>query len=838
MSVKCDIIIPVYNAHRWLELCIESIFLSDISKRVNKVIIVDDCSDEPTKQLIGKMADDNKNVTVITNTENLGFVKTCNKGMSATSSEYIMLLNSDCLLAEDSTRKLLDIPAGNPEIGLVSPLSNNAANLSVEIPAGYDYIKLDKLFEKHFTGKSFNACTIVGNCLVISRDCYEKTGQLDESYGKGYGEETDYQYRAKQSGFRAVVAVDTYVFHKSEISFTGVADLDSIKKRNAALFHSKWGKQYSEDFKAYKKNDPVDYVLNNLNDKDYMEFLAYRSDVFSEGFIDRVILLDREGQSPAHLRRNDDNRPLSLFTRIKLRIRRIINLYRSKGAKFVFIKSLHVVARRFEKIYENAMEGMKNSHCRDFVFIYESNPAKEMAVLYTEKLGYYGISTDLIEISNLSAQYLKRYRGFIFTDCVFSESAGVFISEAGKLNKTVLWICGNEDILSSLSRGSVNGIITTKRNIEELAVSKGFSAHYVEESFLNSMITIEAPVEKGLALKEFLCGKLKSNIAFILPSTMVCGGLNVVTKHCEVLQRNGYDVFIINMERDDVSRFCNGREIPVISIETTKMECMLDKVVSTMWVTVNCMDGLPAPGSKLYLVQGFETDFYGSNDPNNRMSANSTYARNDIKYLTVSAWCKRWLKEFFRQEAGFIRNGMDISAFKKTDRDFTGRITVLIEGDCEAEYKNVDESFTITNKLDPEKFEIVYLSNRGMPKKWYRYDRLYYKIPYEEVTAVYGNAHILLKTSLFESFSYPLLEMMATGGVVIAVQNDGNREFAVNNYNCLIYEQGNISDAIGKIEMIREDEQLRNRLIENGVQTAKERAWEFIEPEIMKGYYS
>ena len=49
---------------------------------------------------------------------------------------------------------------------------------------------------------------------------------------------------------------------------------------------------------------------------------------------------------------------------------------------------------------------------------------------------------------------------------------------------------------------------------------------------------------------------------------------------------------------------------------------------------------------------------------------------------------------------------------KKTpkNRDFSGKIRILIEGDCGAWHKNVDESFQIVEKLDREKFEIWYLS--------------------------------------------------------------------------------------------------------------------------------
>ena len=41
---------------------------------------------------------------------------------------------------------------------------------------------------------------------------------------------------------------------------------------------------------------------------------------------------------------------------------------------------------------------------------------------------------------------------------------------------------------------------------------------------------------------------------------------------------------------------------------------------------------------------------------------------------------------------------------------------------------------------------------------------------------IYSECDILLKSSWLESFSYPPLEMMATGGYCIVAPNDGNKE--------------------------------------------------------------
>ena len=76
--------------------------------------------------------------------------------------------------------------------------------------------------------------------------------------------------------------------------------------------------------------------------------------------------------------------------------------------------------------------------------------------------------------------------------------------------------------------------------------------------------------------------------------------------------------------------------------------------------------------------------------------------------------------------------------------------------------------------------------------------------------------------------------MMATKGLVVALENGGNVEYLKNNYNCLFYERGNIDDAIQKIELLVNDKKLRERLIKNGIETVNGREWKKIEKEILE----
>lgn len=344
-------------------------------------------------------------------------------------------------------------------------------------------------------------------------------------------------------------------------------------------------------------------------------------------------------------------------------------------------------------------------------------------------------------------------------------------------------------------------------------------------------------------LADIIRKETTSNLAMVLPSLKTSGGVLVALRHCAILQDRGLDVTLFST--DDTFKWFSafGHKFPVLNrvvAAGTMDECpfyaQIDKAVATLWDTVDFLKRYPRLGERFYLVQNFETDFIL---PGNylRLIANSTYFDNSLKFLTISKWCVDWLQNRFGQEVNFARNGIDVEQFYPVTRDFSSdKIRILIEGDCSSEYKNVDESFMITNRLNSDKYEIWYMTYTGTKKSFYRIDRNLGAVPHDDVADIYRQCHILLKTSKLESFSYPPLEMMATGGFVVARPNGGNAEYLIDNENCLLYSPGDYEGAVDAIERISSDVDLRLRLIEGSRKTVMSRDWKALEPEIAALY--
>lgn len=401
-------------------------------------------------------------------------------------------------------------------------------------------------------------------------------------------------------------------------------------------------------------------------------------------------------------------------------------------------------------------------------------------------------------------------------------------------------IASNVGALKDCITDEVNGVLCSdlnewKEKLENLINNPEFRKKIAMTAYHHVMKN-NLTAYSGLKLERFIQSKANKNIVFVLPSTNISGGVNVIMKHCLILKKEGYDVTILNMHESDKNVVFCGEEINVISIHNAHIHAYMHYAVATLWSTLDFINTYYKIGKKMYLVQNFEADFYEHDHPFKKL-ANLTYnSYYNLEYLTISKWCEDWLKNEYEKECRFAPNGIDLSIFKPQERNFNEKIRILIEGNCDDYYKNVDESFRITNELDRDKFEICYLSYQGKPKSWYKVDQFYNKVPYEDVAKIYQSCHILIKSSILESFSYPPLEMMATGGIVVVVPNEGNIEYLRDRENCLMYDAGDIEMARKLIEEVCGDKILREKLVKNGINTSISREWDNIKDQIVELY--
>jgi len=101
-----SIIIPVYNVEKYIRTCLESIFRQDLDEDCFEVIIVNDGTKDGSITVIQDLIDLHKNI-IVHNQENQGISMARNNGMQIATGEYILFVDSDDLLLDNSLSYLL-----------------------------------------------------------------------------------------------------------------------------------------------------------------------------------------------------------------------------------------------------------------------------------------------------------------------------------------------------------------------------------------------------------------------------------------------------------------------------------------------------------------------------------------------------------------------------------------------------------------------------------------------------------------------------------------------------------------------------------------------------------
>jgi len=222
-----SIVVPVYKGLADTVACLESVLRSP-SKAALHIIVVNDASPEAEiTAYVRQVAARDSRVELVENASNLGFVASVNLGMQRRGDDDVILLNSDAEVAGDWIDRLREAAYRERSIATVTPFSNAATICSYprfcvegEMPTDMSTAALDRYFAAENAGRTTDIPTGVGFCMFVRRDCLDEVGLFDvQRFGRGYGEENDFCMRASASGWRHVLALDTFVRHGGGVSF-------------------------------------------------------------------------------------------------------------------------------------------------------------------------------------------------------------------------------------------------------------------------------------------------------------------------------------------------------------------------------------------------------------------------------------------------------------------------------------------------------------------------------------------------------------------------------------------------------------------------------------------
>ncbi|MDX1446465.1 glycosyltransferase family 2 protein [Lishizhenia sp.] len=227
-SLDISVVIVNYNVEYFLEQCLNSAFKS-LEKVSGEIFVVDNNSIDGSVEMVRKKFPAAK---VIANKDNVGFSKANNQAMRIAKGKYVLLLNPDTVVEEDTFEKCVNFMDAHPDAGGLGVrmidgkgkfLPESKRGLPTPAVAFYKIFGISKLFPK---SKKFgqyhlgyldefetNEVEILsGAFMLMSNEALQKVGLLDETFFM-YGEDIDLSYRIIQGGFKNYYFPETQIIH-------------------------------------------------------------------------------------------------------------------------------------------------------------------------------------------------------------------------------------------------------------------------------------------------------------------------------------------------------------------------------------------------------------------------------------------------------------------------------------------------------------------------------------------------------------------------------------------------------------------------------------------------
>ncbi|WP_281322654.1 glycosyltransferase family 2 protein [Flavobacterium aestivum] len=254
---KVFVVIVTYNGMKWIDECLSSVLNSSIP--VSVVVIDNNSSDETITFVKDKFSE----ITIFEQTDNLGFGKANNLGMSyalSQNADFVFLLNQDAFVNKKTIEDLVALSLNNPEYGILSPVQ-------------LDYS--GKLLENYFFrfmsedgSRSFYSDFVLGNpqkkiydidfvqaaAWLLPINTINKIGGFDPLFYH-YGEDNNYCQRLLYHNMRIGVAPNTYIRH----------DSNKPKSEQVKLFSKKYFDTYIKEIAVKYADINIDFIGKNVS---------------------------------------------------------------------------------------------------------------------------------------------------------------------------------------------------------------------------------------------------------------------------------------------------------------------------------------------------------------------------------------------------------------------------------------------------------------------------------------------------------------------------------------------------------------------------------------------
>lgn len=234
MAIDCSIIIVSYNVADLLAACLDSILASDITLDGSdtalphiEIIVVDSASSD---HAVSMVQENYPQVTLLAQSENVGFTAGNNIGLESAQGRYLFLLNPDTELIRQALSEMIAYLEAHPSVGIVGPHTLNSDGSTQSSRRRFMSKRLaffestwlqpyapQRWLDDYYIADAADDAVldvdwVQGSALLARRAVYEQIGGLDTGFVM-YFEEQDWCKRTKEAGWRVTYLGTAQVTH-------------------------------------------------------------------------------------------------------------------------------------------------------------------------------------------------------------------------------------------------------------------------------------------------------------------------------------------------------------------------------------------------------------------------------------------------------------------------------------------------------------------------------------------------------------------------------------------------------------------------------------------------
>lgn len=262
-----SVVIVSWNVKEQLKACLQSLYAH--TQQVSfDVFVVDNASQDGSPEMIEA---EFPKVQLLRNEMNVGFAGANNQAITLSKGRYVLLLNPDTFLHDDALSRMVSFLDHHLGIGVLGcKLLTTEGKIDLHCARGFptllgDLFELTKLsywfphsrvfggylmtYWDHGDNREVDALS--GACLMFRRTAMEQIGLLDENFFL-YGEDVDFCYRFKKTGWKVFYYSEAKIVHLGSQSTQQLKEemgLERFRSRYK-FFRKHRGQVYAWTYKA------------------------------------------------------------------------------------------------------------------------------------------------------------------------------------------------------------------------------------------------------------------------------------------------------------------------------------------------------------------------------------------------------------------------------------------------------------------------------------------------------------------------------------------------------------------------------------------------------------